>query len=533
MKNIILLSTFTLVFSCGTFAQVADTVRMRYASSITNEELQELLLILASDEYEGRETGKPGQKKAAQFIADYYKDLGVAPCNNGSYFQQYPLKEQKKSNSFVNACGKKWDFIKDFYFFGGFETDYLMSTQVVFMGYGIDDEKYSDYEGRDIKDRLVVLLDGEPKDSKGNYLISGSKEMSMWSQDMFIKIETAKNNGAAGVIMVNSQYDFYITRIKPWLEMPDIRLDYPTNNPEKEDLIPYCFATPEMVNAILADGGGKTLEFYAKKISKKKKPLFKSLKTKVEIHVKQEINRITAENVLCYIEGSDPRLKNEVVVVSAHYDHIGIGSDGQINNGADDDGSGTVSSLEIAEAWVQAKKEGHGPKRSVLVLNVSGEEKGLLGSEWYSEFPIFSLENTVCDLNIDMIGRIDDQHKDSGPEYVYVIGSDKLSTQLHNVSEETNQMYTKLELDYTYNDPKDPNRFYYRSDHYNFAKHNIPVIFYFSGVHEDYHKPGDDTEKILFDKMEKIAQLIFLTSWEIANREQRLVVDVQNDFEQD
>jgi hypothetical protein len=132
-----------------------------------------------------------------------------------------------------------------------------------------------------------------------------------------------------------------------------------------------------------------------------------------------------------------------------------------------------------------------------------------------------------------MVGRMDEEHKETGPEYVYIIGSDKLSTQLHQLSEETNTTYTDLKLDYTYNDPKDPNRFYYRSDHYNFAKHNIPVIFYFSGVHEDYHKPGDDTEKILFDKMETIAQLIFLTSWEIANRDQRLVVDVKNDFEQD
>jgi hypothetical protein len=433
----------------------------------------------------------------------------------------------------VVAAGKTWNFIKDFYFFGGFETEHLVSSDVLFAGYGIEDSKYSDYTGIDVNNKVVILLDGEPSDSKGTYLISGSKEMSMWSKDMFMKIETAKKNGAKGVIMVNSQYQFYITRIKPWLEMPDIRLDYPTANPDKEELIPYCFVSPEMMNAILLNGGGKSPEYYMKKISKKKKSVSKALKTIVEIHVKREINKITAENVLCYIEGSDPKLKNEVVIVSAHYDHIGIGADGQINNGADDDGSGTVSSLEIAEAWAQAKKDGFAPRRSVLILNVSGEEKGLLGSEWYSEFPIFSLENTVCDLNIDMVGRMDEEHKETGPEYVYIIGSDKLSTQLHQLSEETNTTYTDLKLDYTYNDPKDPNRFYYRSDHYNFAKHNIPVIFYFSGVHEDYHKPGDDTEKILFDKMETIAQLIFLTSWEIANRDQRLVVDVKNDFEQD
>jgi Zn-dependent M28 family amino/carboxypeptidase len=236
---------------------------------------------------------------------------------------------------------------------------------------------------------------------------------------------------------------------------------------------------------------------------------------------------LTAENVLCYIEGSDPVLKNQIVIISAHYDHIGI-TNGQINNGADDDGSGTVSTLELAEAFMEAKKNGQGPRRSILILNVSGEEKGLLGSEWYSDFPVFPLENTVCDLNIDMIGRKDDQHADSN--YVYLIGSDKLSTDLHKISEQANNAHTKLALDYTYNDPADPNRFYYRSDHYNFAKHGIPVIFYFSGVHADYHKPGDDVEKIMFDKMTTIARLVFYTAWEVANRDEKLKVDVQNNF---
>jgi Zn-dependent M28 family amino/carboxypeptidase len=177
---------------------------------------------------------------------------------------------------------------------------------------------------------------------------------------------------------------------------------------------------------------------------------------------------------------------------------------------------------------VEAKKAGFGTRRSILILNVSGEEKGLLGSEWYSEFPIYPLEKTVCDLNIDMIGRKDEQHPD--PNYVYLIGSDKLSTDLHKISEACNESYCGLALDYTYNQPNDPNRFYYRSDHYNFAKHNVPVIFYFSGVHEDYHKPGDDPEKILYDKMTTIARLVFHTAWNVANRDEKLKVDVVSDF---
>jgi Zn-dependent M28 family amino/carboxypeptidase len=172
-----------------------------------------------------------------------------------------------------------------------------------------------------------------------------------------------------------------------------------------------------------------------------------------------------------------------------------------------------------------AKKEGHGPKRSMLFMTVSGEEKGLLGSEYYADNPVFPLENTVVDLNIDMIGRIDENHAPDS-NYVYIIGSDKLSTELHALSEETNKTYAGIEFDYTYNDENDPNRFYYRSDHYNFAKNNIPVIFYFTGVHEDYHQPTDTVDKIMFQKMEKIARLIFHTAWEIANRDERLKVDV-------
>ena len=179
--------------------------------------------------------------------------------------------------------------------------------------------------------------------------------------------------------------------------------------------------------------------------------------------------------------------------------------------------------MEIAQAFMLAKKEGNGPRRSVLIMPVSGEEKGLLGSKYYADNPIYPLENTIANLNVDMIGRIDDYH--DNPDYVYLIGSDRLSTELHQISEDVNKQYINLELDYKFNEEDDPNRYYYRSDHYNFAKNNIPVIFYFNGIHEDYHKPTDTIEKIDFDKIQKIARLIFLTAWEVANKDERLVVD--------
>jgi len=230
--------------------------------------------------------------------------------------------------------------------------------------------------------------------------------------------------------------------------------------------------------------------------------------------------KIKGENVIGFIEGTD--LKDEIIVVTAHYDHLGK-HDSLIFNGADDDGSGTVAAMEIAEAFMLAKKAGNGPRRSVLVMAVSGEEKGLLGSKYYTDHPIYPLENTVANLNIDMIGRIGDFHTD--PNYVYLIGADMLSQELHNISEQVNKEYIGLDLDYTFNKEDDPNRYYYRSDHYNFAKNNIPVIFYFNGIHEDYHKVTDTIEKINFDKIQKITRLIFLTAWEIANRTERIVVD--------
>ena len=231
---------------------------------------------------------------------------------------------------------------------------------------------------------------------------------------------------------------------------------------------------------------------------------------------------VQTENVVAIIEGSD--IPDEYIIISAHLDHIGINND-LVNNGADDDGSGTVALLEIAEAFQEAKTAGHGPKRSVIFLHVTGEEKGLLGSKYYTENPLYDLDKTIVDLNVDMIGRLDPKRKDKDPNYIYLIGSDKISQELHEISEAANKMYTQIKLDYTYNDENDPNRFYYRSDHYNFAKKNIPVIFYFNGTHEDYHQPTDTPDKINYEMLEKRIHLIFYTAWELANRIERIKVN--------
>ncbi len=251
---------------------------------------------------------------------------------------------------------------------------------------------------------------------------------------------------------------------------------------------------------------------------------------------------VDSENVIAIIEGTEK--PDEYLILTAHLDHVGYGRTGsrlrksyigevkdRIHNGADDDGSGTVAMLEIAQAFKQASKKGKGPKRSIVFLHVTGEEKGLLGSAYYSENPIYPLSSTVANLNLDMIGRIDPTRKGDKREYIYIIGSDHDSQDLHEISEQTNLQTVNLDLDYRYNAKDDPQRFYYRSDHYNFAKKGIPIIFYFSGTHEDYHLPSDTPDKINYDLLELRSKLIFYTAWNIANRDQRVIVDPNPELE--
>ena len=249
---------------------------------------------------------------------------------------------------------------------------------------------------------------------------------------------------------------------------------------------------------------------------------FQEMSLKMRGRRGQKPKTVETENVVAIIKGSEK--PDEYVIITAHLDHVGV-TDGEIYNGADDDGSGTVALLEIAEAFKKAADKGKGPKRSVVFLHVTGEEKGLLGSAYYTDNPIYPLENTVVNLNVDMIGRIDPTRREKNRDYIYLIGSDHDSVDLHNLSEQTNAESVNMTLDYRFNDKNDPNRFYYRSDHYNFAKNGIPIIFYFTGTHADYHQPSDTPDKIEYDLLELRSKLIFYTAWNIANRDKRIVVD--------
>jgi Zn-dependent M28 family amino/carboxypeptidase len=236
----------------------------------------------------------------------------------------------------------------------------------------------------------------------------------------------------------------------------------------------------------------------------------------------ENIDWVKTENVAAIIKGDV--YPDEYIILTAHLDHVGI-EDGEIYNGADDDGSGSMALLEIAQAFKLAELDGNRPKRSIVILHVSAEEKGLLGSRYYVENPLYPIDETITNLNVDMIGRTDPTRESDNDNYIYLIGTDRLSTMLHETSEKVNRNTVNLELDYRFNAWDDPNRFYERSDHFHFAKNNIPVIFYFSGTHEDYHMPTDTPDKIRYDLLTKRARLIFHTAWEIANMDETIEVD--------
>lgn len=489
--TLILLACFV---SLNVWSQKKDKVAKKYAKTVTRRDLKKHLTVIASDEMEGRDTGSPGQKKAAKYIADHFKSLGLLPpvktAQGKSYLQKFDLlKSRWKDVSISHSGGKKTTYLTDVYAFGSINGKVQQSYEAVYMG----DGKEENYKKVNIKGKPVILF------------IEGVREFTK-------KRKIAQNAGASRVFMIAGTNQKKHDETLKYLSYYVKRWTRGQLKSKKNKF--WVMVSPKTAAALFET----TEEQFVKNETK-----LGTKSTKFELTAEQEVKTgASSENVLGFLEGSDK--KEEVLVITAHYDHIGKRGD-KIYNGADDDGSGTVTVLELAEAFAKAKKAGKGPRRSILFMTVSGEEKGLLGSSYYTDFdPVFPLKNTVADLNIDMVGRIDNRYKDN-PDYVYLIGSDKLSSELHKLSEEANKQYINIKLDYKYNDENDPNRFYYRSDHYNFAKNNIPIIFYFNGTHADYHKPTDTIEKIHFGKMQKIGRLVFHTAWKIANRDNRLKVD--------
>jgi hypothetical protein len=531
-RNILLLAL--ALISSTLFAQKTGPVQQlrttpaearALAATITVEDMKRHLNILAADDMEGRETGEPGQKRAAEYLRKQFAGLGLpAIGENGGYFQRILFSRQKWDEIELKLDGAPLRHLWEYASAPSQNADRGATSisELTFMGYGIDDEAYSDYTGKNVAGKHILIFAGEPKGKKGDYRVSGSDEASDWSTNNERKLEIAKAKGVETVFIIDPDFKTNVRDIRKETLDGRMRMAEMTEADRKTANVVYL--TPQLARKIMGKAGKKVIKA-RKKMEKTGRSKSVAVPVNLELTQSKAVKELVGENVLGFVEGSDPKLKDEVLVVSAHYDHIGKRGD-NIFNGADDNGSGTTTVLEITEAFVTAKKQGIGPRRSVLFLLVSGEEKGLLGSEYYASHPVFALKNTIADINVDMVGRVDNEHADN-PEYIYVIGSDRLSTELHRINEYTNKTYTQLELDYTYNAEDDPNRYYYRSDHYNFAVNGIPSIFFFNGTHADYHQASDTVDKINFEKMEKIGRLVFHTAWQLANQDRRIEVDVK------
>jgi hypothetical protein len=480
-----------------------DTVTKMYGDMITPTDLKEYLSILASDAMEGRETGKRGQKMAATFIRSHYEDLGLMGPVNGSYYQPFELYTTVQGETYVKCGDTKFKNFQDLVYYGNADSGGEISMPVIFAGKA----RPEDLSQINVEGKSAVVILGAEDSFRGPY-------------------DALKAKGAKMVFFFNPNPDEFQTlaaQFKSYIKSEKLSLTKPESGTGGSGVF---FITPQIAEQAMKTPVQKLVA--AGNADAKKNALKKFKPGNISYRHSFDIKLVKTENVLGFLEGTDK--KDEIVIITSHYDHIGKKESGKgdlINNGADDDGSGTVSVMEIAKVFAQAKKDGHGPRRSILFMNFTGEEKGLLGSDYYTQHPIFPLNNTVVDLNIDMVGRRDAQHKDSAP-YVYVIGADKLSSELNNLNEANNKIYTNLIFDYIYNDQSHPDRLYYRSDHWNFAKNNIPIIFYFDGIHEDYHLPSDEVDKIEFDLLTKRAQLVFYNAWQIANQEQRIMPDVKN-----
>jgi hypothetical protein len=492
-------------------AQKKDKAREKLGNTITAADLKKHLYIVASKENGGRDTPSPGLENAANYIEQHFRSLGLKPGNGDSYRLPYPLYRDSVVSLSVKVNGKSYELNTDYQNGNSNYSAELPFSEAVFAGYGIVDDKagMDSYKDLDIRGKAVIILDGAPADFKPSQ--TGFQSASNANQ----KLIAASKKGATAVLII----------LKDFPRRSAITQSNWSLNGYRATINPMLFYISQNIafNIMGEDGKGVFDKMTSNSLSNK------TYKANIDLSFKKTTLTTQVSNVMGLLEGTDK--KDEYVFITAHYDHVGKRGDSVIYYGADDDGSGTVSVLELAEAFSKAKAEGKGPRRSIVFMTVSGEEHGLWGSNYYSNHPVYPLEKTTVDLNIDMIGRIGNEYmkdKDSA-NYVYVIGDNKLSSDLTPITENINSTYTKLKLDRKYNDPKDPNRFYYRSDHYNFAEKGVPIIFYFNGVHPDYHRPTDTPDKIKYDLMEKRARLVFYTAMEMANREEMLKRDIPLD----
>lgn len=525
------LLAISLLIPNAVFAQSVkiSTKERRAAEAITAAQLSSYLHFIASDAMGGRDTPSAGLDITAEFIKMNLQRWGFKPAgDNGTFFQKMALTRESldPAKTVLEINGQAYTFGDDFYRVRGSGN---ASGPVVFGrdGWMVKSKGIDAFAGVDVAGKIVVLSSAGFSQQTVIPRPAGVTDDDLKGEvgvDWASPVEHAKKKGASAVIVIAPpQLQNMWPQLRNFLGRGSLFVDKLRGgqvNAAQE--IPMFIVTENVGNAI----------FSGESADKTSATAFE-LKKSAKVGAATKVEKAMTQNVVAIWEGSDAKLKNEMVAVGAHYDHVGTNEnargDDKIWNGADDDGSGTTAVLAIAEALAKAKQR---PKRSVLLVWHTGEEKGLWGAEYFNKFPTVDIKNVIAQLNIDMIGRskkagdTNERNKDlSGPNEVYVIGSEMMSSTLGAVTKGTNAAYQNLTYNLKYDDPKDPNRFFFRSDHFHYATNGIPIAFWFTGVHEDYHQAGDHPDKIDYQKMEKIARTIFLTMWELTDLKERPKID--------
>jgi Zn-dependent M28 family amino/carboxypeptidase len=507
----------------------------RGIDTITAAQLKDYLSFIASDEMEGRDTPSRGLDTTAKFLATNLSRWGFkAAGDEGSFFQKIALTRDvlDKAETRLQINDQTLALGDDYIPFA--RPADLPAMPLVFAGNGwfVKSKNIDAYKGIDAKGKIAVIFgpaNGYP------HGITASDLTGRHGEDWMNVSEYAQKQGVAGIILVpDFQYLANWDRNRARSTERGITKVDKFQSPAGAQ-IPQIVISPRIANNLFQSERQDAISiFESVSAGKVPDPFALNSNKRVSLAVRVKSEKAETQNVVAVFEGSDPVLKNEYVALGAHYDHVGVGTpvngDG-IYNGADDDGSGTTALLAMAEALAKASAR---PKRSILFVWHAGEEKGLWGSRYFTNYPTLPLDKIVTQINIDMIGRSKKEgdtnplNRDlSGPNEIYVIGSKMMSTELGELTDTVNKQYLNITYDYRYDDPSDPNRFFSRSDHYNYAKKGIPIVFFFDGVHEDYHRPGDSVDKIDFQKMERVARTIYLTLWEVASRPTRPKVDKQ------
>ncbi|NBB89269.1 MAG: M28 family peptidase [Bacteroidetes bacterium] len=490
---------------------------LEYAEAIDSFELKRHLFFLASNDLEGRETGTTGNDRAANYAAHYFEKWGLQAVDSSlNYHQPVSFTRFTALAKALNVNGQQLEPYSDFVVspFRQQPIDSFSDSSIYFAGYGVQSSSYDDFGAHDWSDKIVILFKTLPSNLE--------KELPEEATKLSLRLKNCLNQGVKAVLVIDEGLRRYSARTRRYLDAQFLQLG--EIDPRTLPLPPHAH-----VSAALAEKWFSRADISFKKYRKRllnnrgvSREIFQA-PVAISGYWTPSTENVKSQNVVGYLPGQDTSGQDEHIIISAHYDHLGRREDA-IYNGADDNGTGTTAVLTLAETFSRWVKEGHPIQRGILFVLMTGEEKGLLGSKHYAQHPLIPLNNAMANINIDMVGRIDDTYTQKD-DYIYVIGADRISQDLHDINEEANKQGPKLTLDYTYNEEDDPNRYYYRSDHYNFAKKGIPAIFYFNGTHEDYHGVGDTPDKINYTAMRKRIQLMFLTAMQLAQREAPLEIN--------